>query len=84
MRTTEIRTRLHEYINMAEDKKIKAIYTMFEHEIDRELVWWEDIDLLNKLEKDYDAYKNNKTKGYTLHEVDLALTKLKEQNPNAK
>ncbi len=33
MTIAAIREKLHEYINVAEDKKVKAIYTMVEDEI---------------------------------------------------
>ncbi|WP_428328576.1 hypothetical protein [Mucilaginibacter sp.] len=32
MRTTQIRQQLHDYIDSAEDKKLKAIYTLLESE----------------------------------------------------
>ena len=33
MRTTQIRQQLHDYIDSAEDKKLKAIYTLLESDI---------------------------------------------------
>ena len=33
MRTTQIRQQLHNYIDSAEDKKLKAIYTLLESDI---------------------------------------------------
>ena len=33
MRTTQIRQQLHDYIDAAEDKKLKAIYTLLEKDI---------------------------------------------------
>lgn len=34
METTEIRRKLHQFIDTIEDKKAEAIYTLFEDEID--------------------------------------------------
>lgn len=34
MQTANIRQKLHEYIDTIEDKKVEAIYTLFENEID--------------------------------------------------
>lgn len=36
MRTTQIRQQLHDYIDAAEDKKLKAIYTLLESDITEE------------------------------------------------
>jgi hypothetical protein len=33
MRTTQIKQQLHDYIDSAEDKKLKAIYTLLEDDI---------------------------------------------------
>ncbi len=33
MRTTQIRQQLHDYIDSAEDKKLKALYTLLERDI---------------------------------------------------
>lgn len=33
MKTSSIRQQLHEYLEIADDKKVNAIYTMFEDEI---------------------------------------------------
>jgi putative addiction module component (TIGR02574 family) len=33
MRTTQIRQQLHDYIDSAEEKKLKAIYTLLENDI---------------------------------------------------
>lgn len=35
METTDIRYKLHKFIDIIEDKKAKAIYTLFEDEIEQ-------------------------------------------------
>jgi hypothetical protein len=42
MKTTAIRQRLHQFIETAEEKKVKAIYTLFEDEITQDE--WEYTD----------------------------------------
>ncbi len=42
MTTTTIRQKLTEYIHFADDKKIKAIYTMVEREIEEKDIWTEE------------------------------------------
>ena len=38
MKTAEIRKQLHDYLEVADDKKINAIYTMVENEIKEAIV----------------------------------------------
>ena len=42
-----IREKLQEYIRIADDKKVKAIYTIIKSDID-EFRWWQDEKLLNQ------------------------------------
>ena len=72
-----LRDRLYNYIRIAEDEKIKAIYTMFEGEIEGETAWWKDNDLLQKLDKDYIDWKSGKVKGYLKEEVNVSIDKLR-------
>jgi hypothetical protein len=44
MATTAIRDRLYDYIRYADEKKVKAIYTMVEEEINEQINLWEDKD----------------------------------------
>ena len=54
METEVIRERLQEYIRFADDKKVAAIYTMVESEIQDELDLWEDQDFLNEMKNRVD------------------------------
>lgn len=38
MSTVQIRQKLHNYLEIADDKKVKAIYTMMEKEIEQSIV----------------------------------------------
>ena len=42
MTTANIRHKLYDYIRMAEDKKVKALYTMLEEEIGEADDHWND------------------------------------------
>ena len=41
MTTTAIRAKLNDYILIADDEKIKAMYVLFKDEINSELEWWQ-------------------------------------------
>ncbi len=60
METEVIRERLQEYIRFADDKKVAAIYTMVESEIQDELDLWEDQDFLNEMKNRVDEYESGK------------------------
>lgn len=51
MTTSAIRQKLYDYIRVAEDKKVKAIYTMLENEIEEEYDRWNDKVFVNEMEK---------------------------------
>ena len=61
MTTTAIRKQLHSYLEVAEDKKIKAIYTMMEKEIKETAVEYTD-EFKTALDRRYDDYKTGKAK----------------------
>ena len=61
MDTTAIRQQLHNYLEVAEDKKVKAIYTMMEEEIKESAVEYTD-EFKAKLDKRYADYKSGKAK----------------------
>jgi plasmid stabilization system protein ParE len=57
MPTTDIRQKLHHFIDSIEDKRIKAIYTLFENEIEQEGFEYTDA-FKAELDKRYAYYKN--------------------------
>lgn len=63
MTTAIIRHKLYDYIRMAKDKKIKAIYTMLEEEIEEVYEHWNDKNFVAELNKRSSDYKDGKIKG---------------------
>ena len=78
-----IREKLQEYIRIADDKKVKAIYTMIESDID-EFKWWQDDKLLNQWNTAYNNYESGKEKGYTPEEVNLHFDKVRKRRIKSK
>ena len=72
MQTTSIREKLHQFIDSIEDKKAEAIYTLFENEIDTDV-------LRHKLiQAEREKYLRGEGKSYSWDEVkQLAVDKEK-------
>lgn len=68
MKTTTIREKLTDYIRSADEKKVKAIYTMLESEIAQEDDIWTD-EFLNELNKRTSNYESGKVKAKPWKEV---------------
>ena len=61
MTTTTIRQKLYDYIRGAEDRKVKAIYTMLEEEIEESYDHWSDKDFVTELERRSAERKSGKS-----------------------
>jgi len=75
MTTAEIKLRLHQYIETAQESKLKAIYTMVEEEISETYDFWNDEEFVAELVKRENSYLNGTSKAYTLEE---SIAKAKE------
>lgn len=68
MTTAAIRQKLYEYIRVADDKKVKAIFTMVEDEL-QAYDWTKDDAFLDELDKRSNDLKSGKVKGASWEEV---------------
>lgn len=68
MSTTEIRQKLFDYIRIADDRKVRAIYTMIEAEIHGDTDIWTD-EFLEELTRRTTDLRNGEVKGYSWEEV---------------
>ncbi len=68
MNTITIKQKLHQYIETAEDKKLKAIYTMVENEIEDVSSPW-DPAFLTQIERREKSYLNGEAKIFSWDEV---------------
>jgi hypothetical protein len=57
MPNSSIRQKLHHFIDNVEDKRLKAIYVLFEDEIEQEGIEYTK-EFKSELDKRYDYYKN--------------------------
>lgn len=75
MTTLAIRQQLHNYLEIAEDKKIKAIYTMMEEEIKESAVEYTD-EFKAELDTRNAEYKSGKAKIVTAAESKKRIQKI--------
>ena len=83
MTYTVVKEKLHSYIEQADQKKIKAIYTLLENDIEQEQEQdrftynEETLQMLEKVSEDAFA---GKTKTYTLEESMASIKKHRKKN----
>ncbi len=65
MTTESIRHKLYDYIRVAEDKKIKAIYTILDEEIAADHDHWNNKTFVAELDKRSADFKSVKVKAVT-------------------
>lgn len=70
MNTARIREKLYDYIRTADDKKVKAIYTMVEEDIDAVVNVWEDPSFLAELDRRLKGNEDGSARLFTLEEAD--------------
>lgn len=73
MNTTTIRKKLQEYIKVADEKKVKAIYTIVENDINEMNQWWNDEQFIAELDKQSADLKSGKDKGVSWDELKKEL-----------
>jgi hypothetical protein len=80
MTLAAVKEKLHSYIDQADDKKLKAMYTLLESDMaDETLV---DEKMMKELDKRWDNYSSGKSKTYTLEESMEELKKHRNSKKN--
>lgn len=72
-----IRHKLYDYIRLADDKKLSAIYNLLEGEIEETTEWWKDKGFVEELDKRYEALENGSDKGLTVEQLKTSIDKLR-------
>jgi hypothetical protein len=78
MTTTAIRAKLTEYIRHAEDKKVKAIYTIIESELNQLNEPWSE-NFVNEMESRLADLKTGKDKGNSWDQVKKKTVKVQKR-----
>ncbi|MCY7410127.1 MAG: hypothetical protein LH473_07630 [Chitinophagales bacterium] len=82
MSTETIREKLQRYIKHADEKKLHAIFTILEDEINTTSNWWDDDELIKELDQQYLNWKAGKDKGFSFSEIRRSVQAL-EKNGRA-
>ena len=69
MTTAAIREKLHYLIDTADDKHVKAVYSIFKDEIAEKHDPWEDEAFVKEMTQRITDFESGKTKGVTWEEV---------------
>ena len=77
MSTTTIRKKLFDIIRDADDKKIYAIYSLLENEIEKSNEWWKDELITSELESRYENLESGTDKGYTVEQMEQSISNLR-------
>lgn len=75
MNTALIRQKLYEYIRVADDKKVEAIYTIIETDIEDQHEWWEDADFVSTLDRMSIDLQSGADKGIVWEDLKDELTR---------
>lgn len=77
MDNTAIRNKLYDYMRVADDKKISAIYHLLESEIEQTNEWWKNKKFTAELDSRYQAIENVSDKGFTVEELEQSITEFR-------
>ena len=79
MTTAAIREKLYDYIRGADDKKIKAIYTILEDQIVKGNDWSQDVEFIAELDERVKRWEDGTDKAYTWNELEASIKVLKDK-----
>jgi hypothetical protein len=77
MDSTAIRHKLYDYIRLANDKKLHAIYNLLEDEIVEMNEWWKDKQFIEELDSRLKDLETGKDKGFTMQQLDASIEKIR-------
>jgi hypothetical protein len=79
MTVAAIRHKLYDFIRVADDKKLQAIYHLLENDIEKEYEWWNDKQFIGELDKRYDDVKTGTDKGVSLASLETSIETMRKK-----
>lgn len=74
-----IRHKLYDYIRVADDKRLFAIYQLLENEIEQTELWWKNKAFTAELDRRFQALENETDRGYTIDQLEASIVKLRKK-----
>lgn len=72
-----IRHKLCDFIRVADDKKLAALYHLLEDDIKETQAWWENKAFTKELDNRFEALEKGTDKGITLNQLESTIGKLR-------
>ena len=77
MSNAAIRNKLYDYIRVADDKKLNAIYNLLENEIEQTNEWWKDKQFTQEIDSRFQGLESGSDKGVTVKQLEQSISKLR-------
>ena len=74
-----IRNKLYDFIRVADDKKLYAIYHRVEGEIEQTQKWWKDKATTDEFDNRFKSLEGGADKGFTVEELKNSVSKLRKK-----
>jgi hypothetical protein len=72
-----LRYKLYDYIRVADNKKLQAIYHLLEDEIEQANNWWKDKKFVQELDNRHQALETGADSGFTTSQLIQSIDKLR-------
>ena len=79
MNSTVIRHKLYDYIRIANDKKLLAIYNLLEDEIVDLNEWWKNKKIVEDFDNRHNSMETGEDKGITIQELNSFIGKSRKK-----
>jgi hypothetical protein len=77
--SASIRNKLYDYIRVVDDKKLHAIYSLLENEIEDTNEWWKNKVFTAELDRRAEALEAGKDKGFTVEQLEASIDKMRKK-----